>query len=170
VLGEVGGRQRDGDPAVGPVEAGVAEGGADAVARLEHGGVAEAHHGDRGEAAADVDLDADRVGDEADQRGGRQPGEHRSEHSLQVVDRRRPAPWPQPNVSCTRTTSDETDDPSFCSAVWIVGRARLTTRTSLRSRFLNITLYRPGPQSGPPWCCCERDLPIVVCPGTAMGK
>jgi len=88
VLGEVGGRQRDGDAAVGPVEAGVAEGGADAVAGLEHGGVAEPDHGHRGEPAADVDLDAHRVGDEADQRGGRQPGEHRSADPLVGVDRR----------------------------------------------------------------------------------
>jgi hypothetical protein len=82
VLGEVRGRQRHGDAAVGPVEAGVAEGGTDAVAGLEHGGVAEPHHGDRGEPAADVDLDPHRVGDQADQRGGRQPGEHRSMDSL----------------------------------------------------------------------------------------
>jgi hypothetical protein len=79
VLGEVRRRQRDGDAAVGPVEAGVAERGADAVASLEHGGVAQPHHGDRGEPAADVDLDPYRVGDQADQRGGRQPREHRSE-------------------------------------------------------------------------------------------
>jgi hypothetical protein len=76
VLGQVGGRQRDGHPAVRPVEAGVAEGRADAVAGLQDGGVAEPHHGDRRQAAADVDLDADGVGDEADQRGGRQPGQH----------------------------------------------------------------------------------------------
>src|SRR6266508_1740571 len=84
VLGGVGGRQRDGDAAVGPVEAGVAEGGADAVAGLEHGGV-----------------------DEPDQRGGRQPGEHRSENPLEVVDRRRPAARPQANVSCTRRTAQD---------------------------------------------------------------
>src|SRR6266508_778224 len=107
VLGGVGGRQRDGDAAVGPVEAGVAEGGADAVAGLEHGGVAEPDHGDRGEPAADVDLDAHWVGDEADQRGGRQPGEHRSENPLEVVDRRRPAARPQANVSCTRRTAQD---------------------------------------------------------------
>ena len=80
------------------MEAGVAEGGADAVAGLEHGGVAEPDHGDRGEPAADVDLDAHRVGDQADQRGGRQPGEHRSEDPLEVVDRRPQADRLQPVI------------------------------------------------------------------------
>jgi hypothetical protein len=70
-----------------------------------------------------------------------------------MVESGRPAPRPQPNVSCTRTTSDQADDRSFSSAARIVGGALFTTRPSLRSRLLNITLNRPGPQSDhcTPW-------------------
>jgi hypothetical protein len=47
-----------------------------------------------------------------------------SEHAVQVLDGRLTAPRPQPNVSYTRTTRDQTDDLS-----------------------LFITLNRPGPQA-----------------------
>jgi hypothetical protein len=115
VLGQVGGWQRDGHPAVRPVEAGVAEGRADAVAGLQDGGVAEPHHGDRRQAAADVDLDADGVGDEADQRGGRQPGQHGSEGPFQAVDHPAVAARPQHHAEPPRTT-DRLRRPGVSSA------------------------------------------------------
>ena len=76
VLGQVGRGQGDGHAAVRPLIAGVAERRPDPVAGLEHGRAAEADHGHRGEATADVDLDPDRVSVQPDQGGGRQPGQH----------------------------------------------------------------------------------------------
>jgi hypothetical protein len=76
LLGQVRRWERDGDPAVRPFEAGVTEGGPQPVTGLEHRRVAKADDHHRRQPTADVDLHADRVGGQADQRGGRQPGEH----------------------------------------------------------------------------------------------
>jgi hypothetical protein len=77
LLGKVGRWEGHGDAAVGPLVAGVAECGPEPVTGLEDGGAAEPDHGDRREAPADVDLDPDRVGGEADQGGRGEPGQHR---------------------------------------------------------------------------------------------
>ena len=61
---EVGGREVDGDAGGGKVEAGVLDGGADAVARLADGGVGEADGGEGfflGFDAGEVDFHVDDV-------------------------------------------------------------------------------------------------------------
>ncbi len=69
-------REVGGDPALGELEAGVEDRRADAVARLSHRGVAEADDGERGQAAADVDLHPDLEGLDPVDGKRRDPGEH----------------------------------------------------------------------------------------------
>jgi hypothetical protein len=103
LLGQVGRGQGDGDAPVRPLVAGVAERRPEPVARLQHGGAAEPDHGHGGQAAADVDLDPDRVRGEADQRGRGQPGQH--PHSTPSRCSTRGWPW---RGQTTVTTSKRT--------------------------------------------------------------
>ncbi len=71
-------RQVDGDPA------GREDGGPDAVTRLSHGRVRQAHDGEAGEPVGDVDLDRDSAAHGTVQRGGAGGGdEHHGERSHQ---------------------------------------------------------------------------------------
>ena len=76
LLGQVGWRQGHGDTPIRPLVSGVAERGAEPVAGLQHRRAAEPDNRHGGQASADVDLDPDGVGGEADQRGRGQAGQH----------------------------------------------------------------------------------------------
>ena len=62
LLADVGRGEVDGDAAQWHLEAGVCEGGGNAVARLAYSGVRQADDDDERLAVAVVDLDLDRVG------------------------------------------------------------------------------------------------------------
>ena len=71
-------RQVRGDAPLGELEVGVENGGLDAVSRLPHGGVAEAHDRERRKSGADVDLDPDVARIDAIDRECRHSCEHAS--------------------------------------------------------------------------------------------
>ena len=103
LLGQVGRWQGDGDAPVRPLVPGVAERRPEPVAGLQHGRATEPDHGHGGQAAADVDLDPDRVRGEADQGGRGQPGQH--PHSTPFRCSTRGWPW---RGQTTVTTSKRT--------------------------------------------------------------
>ena len=78
LLAEVGGGEVHGDALHGELAAGVADGGADALARFLHGGVGQADDGEGGQAGGDVDLHVDDGAVEADDCAGVDFGEHGS--------------------------------------------------------------------------------------------
>ena len=82
-LREVRGREVDRDAPVRELEAGVADRGVHALARLTHGGVAAADDGEPREAGAQIDLDGDPPRGEAVDGEGGEAGEH-----VPIVERR----------------------------------------------------------------------------------
>ena len=76
LLADVGGGEVDGDALGGEAGAGVADGGADALAGFVDGGVGEADDGGLGQAAGDVDFDADGCAVEADDGSSVDSGVH----------------------------------------------------------------------------------------------
>jgi len=77
LLADPGGREVHGHAALRVLEPGVAERGADAVARLANGAVGEADRGSVRQARGDVDLDVDDERVDAAERAGADTGEHR---------------------------------------------------------------------------------------------
>jgi hypothetical protein len=76
-LGDVRGREVDGDPPRRELEARIEDRRPDALARLAYGGVREADDRERGQAGADVDLDRDVAGIEPVDRERVSSREHR---------------------------------------------------------------------------------------------
>jgi hypothetical protein len=73
---EAGRREVDGDASSRHLESGVPQGGADPLARLEHGAPGQAHDREARQPEGDVDLDAHRDALDADDRGAERRGEH----------------------------------------------------------------------------------------------
>src|SRR5262249_54540358 len=75
-LSEIGGRQVDGDALEGKLEAGIPDGGADAIATLAYGRIGKAHRGERRQAVRDIDLHRDGGNLDALERGRAHLREH----------------------------------------------------------------------------------------------
>ena len=72
----IGRRQVDGDAVRGKLEAGIADGAADAVAAFAHARVGQADHREAGQPEGNVHLDVNGAGLDAEKRGGSQTGQH----------------------------------------------------------------------------------------------
>ncbi len=76
LLADVGRRQIDGNPLEWELESGVGQRRSDALPPLAHRAVRQSDGGERGQAVADVDLDVDGIGVDAEDGGGADAGKH----------------------------------------------------------------------------------------------